>query len=126
MHEVKPSCFDCIHSQYIAGSPQTQYDPGEPDRAECNNSQIEKEWKSKYEKIFEYEDFQEDLLPEKCNNFEPKMIEECSICNKTINMPEYKWYTYVYNFESDLVLPACSDDCKNAYDIIEKLTTENQ
>lgn len=118
----KPSCYDCVHSEIIEGARGSFYDPEVPDEAQCMNKEIGEQWNEKYEKIFEEVGFDEDKLPSKCGYFKPIIIGKCSLesCQKEMNVPEYNWPYWATEHLAHAV-PVCSEECKTAIEVMEKL-----
>lgn len=113
---MKPSCFNCIHADIDPGHPGSYWDPPEPAQAYCGHQNVSEDLINNHS---------EDELPEKCGNFQPIMIEKCLLCDKPMNVPEYQWNIYASCPNSGESIPSCSEECKNAYDVMNKLSEEN-
>jgi hypothetical protein len=119
MKESKPSCFDCIHSEFIKGHMYTMYDPGEPDTAECKHPHFNN-WTDEVDEMFG--NHTENELPEKCGKFQPKLIERCGCqaCKKEMNVPEYSWKHFAHDRWSGEPIAVCGEDCKAAIEVMQR------
>lgn len=114
MSKCGVSCFDCKFSQFVKGSPQTYWEPGEPDMAECHHPHIDFD---SDENIKMFENNTEDTLPARCGKFEPILIERCSCraCNKVMNVP--RWSHNIWATTYDEPVPVCGESCKDAVEV---------
>lgn len=112
----KGTCFDCEHARCFAGTYDSWAGPGEPSMAECGLATDEK-GKVLDQPLFdlcEENEWNEDVLPEKCGHFEPKVFGKCAQCGKTMNSPQFS-----HKFFSSESAPVCSDECKKVLDAKE-------
>lgn len=115
MSKCEFSCYNCTHVDVIPGHPGTYYDPPEPDEVVCMKIDVE-------DSLFEDDGPEE--WAQKCGKFEPVMLEKCPFCNKEVSIPLYTIKTYVYNHFADEPVPVCSEQCKTAWDVANKLSGE--
>lgn len=97
----RKSCLNCIHGSKVLNEGNSFEGFFKPYyiACACEESVGETVEKNKWN---EY------LLPEICNHYEPKLVERCAYCKAEINVAEYIWDIWAgINGK-----PTCCSDCR--------------
>lgn len=108
--ENQPTCFDCQNAHILKGYPATYLEPGWPDEAPCQRSDIP-------EQVFNDCENDEKELPKVCGHFAPIMAEKCVECGAPINQALYNWPWVGSIPFSDGLVPCCSEQCANDHEM---------
>jgi hypothetical protein len=100
--KFKKTCAHCIHSRKIKDTITKDFIVI-PGRNECVNPRVRVNFMEKY-------NWDEEILANECEYFEPKIIDKCSNCEKEIKKPEWSWDLWVESIFGKF--PVCSVNCK--------------